>query len=197
VLPNKPMLLTANRHGPASTPRPPSASAISLPLVVAAGWRILEKPIAAADWPDVSPTRSLNAAWYGSTVLFFDDELPLDPTEGERALTARLGPAALSAIDATLRRQAVRSWRKVARILVDALEAGAFSRSEDCYVHLHLRRLIALVESGELESQGDLRTPRRSEVRLPEGAPRSAPRNSTHFASLNCALPLTQVISIR
>jgi len=145
------------------------------------------------------PTRSVNAGWYSSAVLFFDDELPLEPSEGESALTAQFGPAALSAIDATLRSQAVRSWRKVARVLTDALEAGAFSPLEDCHIHLHLRRLIGLVESGELESQGDLRNPRRSEVRLPEEAPRSALRYLTppRVAELRTAVEVGDLAQVR
>jgi len=125
------------------------------------------------------PKRNVNVGWYHSAVLFYDDELPVEPTDGERALSAHLGSAAIDAIDATLQSQATRSWRKAARILTDALKAGAFPPSDDCYVHLHLRRLITLVEAGQLEAQGDLRNPRRSEVRLLDEATRSEPRSST------------------
>jgi len=132
-------------------------------------------------------------------VLFYDDELPLDPTEGERELMAQLGSSAIDAIDVTLRSQVTRSWSKVAYILLSALEANAFPPSEDCYVHLHLRRLIALVESGQLEAQGDLRNPRRSEVRLLEEGPRSEPRNVTplRVAELRTAIEAGNLEQVR
>jgi hypothetical protein len=95
-----------------------------------------------------------------------DDELPLTPTEGERTLAAQLGSEGLRAIDAALQRQTRTSWLKVARVVSDALSAGRFPLGDDAHIELHVRRLMALVESGALEAQGNVRRPRWSEVRL-------------------------------
>jgi hypothetical protein len=101
--------------------------------------------------------------------LLLDDqgELPIAVDEAEAALAANLGPIGLRRIDDNLRRQAVRTWLKVARVVVKALDEGGFQLSDEATIRLHTRRVIALVESGELESQGNLRRPRWSEVRLP------------------------------
>jgi hypothetical protein len=96
-----------------------------------------------------------------------DDELPSRPTEPETKLVAELGEAGLHAIDVALQKQARRGWLKVARVVYDALRAGGFPISDDGYVQLHARRVMALVESGALEAQGNPRRPRWSEVRLP------------------------------
>lgn len=97
-----------------------------------------------------------------------DDELPATPDEAETALATQLGSDGLKAIDAALLAQAGKRWLKVARIVGDALKAGGFDPWEDAHLHLHIRRLIALVDAGALEAQGNLRKPRWSEVRLPE-----------------------------
>jgi hypothetical protein len=55
---------------------------------------------------------------------------------------------------------------QVARVVSDAMKAGAYS-DEESEFDLHVRRVIALVESIALEAQGNLRRPRLSEVRLP------------------------------
>jgi len=61
-----------------------------------------------------------------------DDELGAQPDEGESRLAARLGNDGLRAIDAALRQHTRGSWLKVARVIVDALEAGGlkFPRTE-------------------------------------------------------------------
>jgi hypothetical protein len=74
----------------------------------------------------------------------------------------------VASLDEALVRAAQRGWSKVARIAVDAIKARGFSTDEE-QVHLHIRRIIALVEAGTLEAQGNLRRPRFSEVLLPEG----------------------------
>ena len=101
------------------------------------------------------------------TVLLLDDddELPSSPTEGEMALTTQLGADRLREIDATLRRHAGGSWLKVARVVFESLQAGGFSAADDGHVALHVRRLIGIVDSGVLEARGNVRRPRRSEVR--------------------------------
>jgi len=94
-----------------------------------------------------------------------DDELPESPEPGEVALAARLGLNGLQAIDAALVGHARSTWLKVARVVHEALNSGGFAIEDDT-VDLHVRRVVSLVASGKLESQGDLRRPRWSEVRL-------------------------------
>jgi len=94
------------------------------------------------------------------------EELPLTPDAEETALATRLGPAGLQAIDAALTSSARPAWLKVARVVSDALKAGGFP-TDDNYFRLHVHRVIALIEAGVLEVQGNPRWPRFSEVRLP------------------------------
>jgi hypothetical protein len=93
--------------------------------------------------------------------------LPLEPTEDEARLAARLGEDGLRAIDANLMRHAGARSHKVLRVVTDAMTVGGFAFHEDACFELHLRRLIALVESGALVGLGNLRKPGFSEVRLP------------------------------
>ncbi len=95
-----------------------------------------------------------------------DDELPESPHEEEAALAARLGAQGLAVIDQTLVRFTRTFWFKSARVVADAVQAGGFPVLDDAYVDLHVRRLVDLVRTGQLEAQGDLRKPRFSEVRL-------------------------------
>ena len=94
-----------------------------------------------------------------------DDELPKSPEPGELVLVARLGLDGLRAIDAALLGHARPTWLKVARVVHQALDSGCFAIDDDI-VDLHVRRVAGLVASGSLESQGNLRRPRWSEVRL-------------------------------
>jgi len=97
-----------------------------------------------------------------------DDQLPASPTQAEVALADALGPAGLAAIDGAIVKSAHQRWQKVARVVIDAIEAGGFSPEEE-QVQLHIRRVIALVDAETLEAQGNPRRPRFSEVRLPAG----------------------------
>lgn len=97
-----------------------------------------------------------------------DDQVPASSTQEEAALADALGPAGLAAIDEEIVKAAHGRWQKVARIVVDAIKAGGFLLEEE-HVQLHIRRVIALVDAGTLEAQGNLRRPRFSEVRLPAG----------------------------
>jgi hypothetical protein len=99
-----------------------------------------------------------------------DEELPADADAAETALAAQLGHQALKAIDAALLAHAGKRWLKVARVVGDALEAGQFDAWEDAHLHLHVRRVIALVQAGALEGKGNLHKPRWSEVRWPVSA---------------------------
>jgi hypothetical protein len=107
-----------------------------------------------------------------------DDALPHQPSSSEAALTARIGPEGLDAIDEALARHAARHWRKVARVVLDAVKASGSSLTDEPLVQLHVRRLMTLVERGVLESQGNLRRPRWSEVRLRTDEPE--PSRSTY-----------------
>src|SRR5688500_6433699 len=79
-------------------------------------------------------------------------------------LLRRLGSSGIGQVDQNLRRNAQGQWLKVARIVAHAMRDGGFEAADNV-VNLHVRRVIALVESGTLEGQGDLRKPRWSEVR--------------------------------
>jgi hypothetical protein len=79
---------------------------------------------------------------------------------------AQLGPDGLQAIDDPLVSYARSTWIKVARVVHDALDSASFAVDDDT-VDLHVRRVASLVAAGKLESQGNLRRPRWSEVRLP------------------------------
>ena len=67
------------------------------------------------------------------------------------------------AIDALLLSQATSSWQKVAMVIGRALQAD---RSLD--ENKLGERIAALVESGQLEGEGDIRIWRISEIRLPD-----------------------------
>lgn len=110
-------------------------------------------------------------------MLFFDDdyELPDTPDEDEVRLAGELGAAGLRAIDGALQRYTRASWLKIARVVHEAIKAGGFTFSDDGALDLHVRRLMGLVDSGVIEAQGDVRRPRRSEVRQPAAASRAEP----------------------
>lgn len=93
-----------------------------------------------------------------------EDELPASPEEGEQALIVELGAEGLRNIDEAIVVSSKENWLKVARVVADAIEAGGFGYS-DATVDLHTRRVIELVLSGTLESKGNLKKPRFSEVR--------------------------------
>jgi hypothetical protein len=99
-----------------------------------------------------------------------DDELPLSPDEGEAMLAAEIGATGIRAIDASLLEHAQRGWLKVARVVLDALEARGLPTWDDSHIDLLVRRVIGLVNSGALVARGNLRKPRWSEVRLSEQA---------------------------
>lgn len=86
-------------------------------------------------------------------------------TATESKLVARLTPEELSRIDSALLSQASNDWRKVARVVGMAMLAmtGRPNGVPDIFF---AKRVALLVESGQLESQGDLRRMRFGEVRL-------------------------------
>jgi hypothetical protein len=95
-----------------------------------------------------------------------DDRVPASPTEAEATLAGSLGTAGLAAVDAAIVSATGPKWLKVARVVWDAIKAGGYATDEE-QVQLHVRRVIALVDAGKLEAQGNLYRPRFSEVRLP------------------------------
>ncbi|HRI68309.1 MAG TPA: hypothetical protein PK156_28965 [Polyangium sp.] len=102
----------------------------------------------------------------------FDEwQLPDDPDNDEAKLAHELGPDGLAKADATLIKWVRPRWLKVARVLIDAIEADDFAITNSL-VRVYLRRLIGLVDAGSIEGAGNLRRPRFSEVRLP---PRASP----------------------
>jgi tetratricopeptide (TPR) repeat protein len=96
-------------------------------------------------------------------------QLPDSPDEKEAAAAQQLGAAGLAKAGATLLKWARPRFKKVARILYEAIEADDLDVT-DTLVCVYLRRLIALVEAGALEGAGNLRRPRFSEVALPNNA---------------------------
>jgi hypothetical protein len=75
--------------------------------------------------------------------------------------------APLSFFDDLLLSCAVDHWRKVARVVGEALSKiweGQFIQTDDWVLHA---RVIALAEAGQLESRGDLSRAQFSEVRVP------------------------------
>jgi len=94
-----------------------------------------------------------------------DDETndpTLSPGEAERA--ARLTQCELALIDAALLSQVSSDWRKVARVVGMAMLSMP-DRPSGLPDVFFSRRVSLLVESGQLESQGNLLRMRFSEVR--------------------------------
>ena len=98
------------------------------------------------------------------------EEIPQpDPplTPEQEAKVAQLSDEDIYKIDKELLSQACERWRKVARIV-----GIAMSELEDRVIGIpdvyYSQRVRLLVESGQLESQGNLEYMRFSEVRVPE-----------------------------
>jgi Protein of unknown function len=85
----------------------------------------------------------------------------------EIAIVAKLSIDEISLIDGALLTECSSTWRKVARVVGYALKSP---KLEDVPLGFLVQRVIALVESGDLASQGDVRYIRSSEVRLSRGA---------------------------
>lgn len=71
-----------------------------------------------------------------------EDTLGPTPSHGEARLATNLGEDGLRSIDEMIRRHVGRRWSKVARILIEALQAGGFSLDDDDAIALHLRRRL-------------------------------------------------------
>ncbi len=86
-------------------------------------------------------------------------------TQEEKAKVEQLSEAEIQAIDQALLSNASRKWRKVARIIGFTImyRPNSIRGIPDIF---YASRVRELVESGHLESQGDIRCMRFSEVRL-------------------------------
>ncbi|MEZ5444976.1 MAG: DUF3658 domain-containing protein [Gammaproteobacteria bacterium] len=99
-----------------------------------------------------------------------EEEIPIpDPplSPEQEARVVQLTSKEIEAIDKTLMSNAKPSWRKVAMLV--GLSIGQLrDRIPDIPDLYYSQRVRKLVESGRLESQGNLAYMRFSEVRLPE-----------------------------
>ena len=99
-----------------------------------------------------------------------EEEIPIpDPTLSpeEEARVAQLTTKEIEVIDETLMSNAKPRWRKIA-MLVGLTIGQLQDRIKDIPDIYYAQRVRRLVESGHLESQGNLAYMRFSEVRLPE-----------------------------
>jgi uncharacterized protein DUF3658 len=97
-------------------------------------------------------------------------DAPDPPLDVEQSLrVSRLTQRELQEIDRVLLANAVRDWRKVARLVLGATRelSTHIPAVPDVY---YAQRVRNLVELGRLESQGDLAFMNRGEVRLPPGS---------------------------
>ena len=92
--------------------------------------------------------------------------------EEDEGIVSALGSADLSSIDNAIFAECATSWRKSARVVMGAMKMLDQTLPE-VPVALYTRRIAALVQSGRLQSQGNLRHLRFSEVKLAEN-PRGA-----------------------
>ena len=86
----------------------------------------------------------------------------------EAAAVAKLTIEEVSIVDGALLAECAPTWRKVARVVGYAWKSLNPER-EDIPLGYLVQRVIALVEAGELASEGDVRYIRSSEVRLSKG----------------------------
>ncbi|HYJ41090.1 MAG TPA: DUF3658 domain-containing protein [Steroidobacteraceae bacterium] len=95
------------------------------------------------------------------------EERPDPPLDVEQSLrVSRLTQEDLWDIDREILSQSARSWRKVARVVIQVMDKLAMRIPDlpDVYIAQRVRHLV---EIGKLESQGNLHYMRYSEVRLP------------------------------
>jgi len=97
-----------------------------------------------------------------------DDDLDAPLSEEAVARVAALSSEQIDRIDRALLAGACENWRKVARIV------GTVMGEQSPKLHgipdaFYAQRIARLVERGLLQSQGDLRRMRHSEVRVPPG----------------------------
>jgi hypothetical protein len=89
-----------------------------------------------------------------------------DDCECDELETIKVAEELVARIDAALLAHTTQEFHKVAKIVYLAMKSipDAPENVTDCF---YARRVVHLVQSGQMESQGDLRRMRFSEVRLP------------------------------
>lgn len=93
--------------------------------------------------------------------------------EEDVAIVSQLTTIDITAIDKALLAECASSWQKVARVVGDALHSSS-PNLKKVPVGYYAQRIIALVELGKPESQGNLHYIRSSEVRLPNDSKSAA-----------------------
>ncbi|MBL8514416.1 MAG: hypothetical protein JNJ55_10530 [Betaproteobacteria bacterium] len=96
-------------------------------------------------------------------------DLPFDdpPSPEEQAEIARLTTDQIAYIDKVLLANVVDDWRKLARVVAECMNATESELPEVPVIYF-AQRAMALRDAGLIESQGNLRRMRYSEVRLPQ-----------------------------
>ena len=89
---------------------------------------------------------------------------PMNATQQARA--DALTPGQLEAIDRQILRSSDVQWRKVARIVADLMLNDWPGKPDGMADVFYAQRVARLVQQGQLESQGNLRRMRFSEVKL-------------------------------
>ncbi len=99
------------------------------------------------------------------SVMTEEGDLDSAPTAAEVKLIKKLTPEQVKRIDAALLSNSDSQWRKVARVVGTTMMQlrGEYPGLPDVY---YSGRVAELVAAGELQSQGNLRRMRFSEVRL-------------------------------
>jgi hypothetical protein len=94
-----------------------------------------------------------------------EEELDSAPTAAELKIINKLTPDQVKRIDEVLLAQTALEWRKVARVVGSAMlqMKGEYPGLPDVY---YSGRIAELVTAGKLQSQGNLRRMRFSEVRI-------------------------------
>ena len=85
----------------------------------------------------------------------------------EQEMAARLPSTDLDVIDAALIAATVETWRKMSRVIGDALFTSQ-SKFPGLPLGVYVQRVQALVQEGVLLAQGDVQFMRHSEIRLPQ-----------------------------
>ena len=95
-----------------------------------------------------------------------DDNRDDPDLDGEqRALVERLTPDDVAEIDAILLDHVAERWRKVAMVVALAMSDSSFARPDGIPDTFYAERIGHLAHTGVIESQGNLRRMRYSEVR--------------------------------
>jgi hypothetical protein len=121
--------------------------------------RVLFAALATASGPDSIaqgiPGNFMNA----------EDEIDSAPTAAELKIINKLTPDQIKRIDEVLLANTALEWSKVARVVGSAMlqMKGEYPGLPDVY---YSNRITELVAAGKLQSRGDLRRMRYSEVRI-------------------------------